>query len=144
MRMLLLINNRQMGLRERYTTVLDSHAGGWITSFMSGMPGDLESIASGYNAVIFELGDPNSEERIAAVKRLRLAGVSVVTHLEGRVAATGVSELAAVGAVLVQLPVTSEHIQSALDTLMLSLRTKQDAAPRLGVRGFFRRWLGGT
>jgi hypothetical protein len=144
MRMLLMISNQQMSLRERYTTVLDTHPIGWITSFMSGMPGEAEAIVTGYDAVIFELGAPDREERVHTTRRLLATGVPVLTHLEGRLAAHQGSELAEAGAIVIPMPLTSEHIQTALDELATRLRKDHHSTPKLSVRGFFHRLLHGA
>lgn len=144
MRMLLMISNQQMSLRERYTTMLDRHPAGWITSFMSGMPGEAEAIVAGYDAVVFELGAPDREERLRTTRQLLATGVPVLTHLEGRLAAQQSSDLTASGAIVIPMPLTSEHIQAALDEVTARLRKGQLSSPKLGIRGFFHRLLHGA
>jgi len=144
MRMLLMIGNQQMSLRERYTAILDAHPDGWLTSFMSGMPGDVVSTASGYAAVIFELGPPDGEERIAQVRTLLDAGIIVVTHLEGRIAFQGTTALQAAGAIVIPAPVTAAGIREALDLLAARIKKQKHDTPRLTLRRFLRRWIRGV
>lgn len=143
MRMLLMISNSQMSLRELYTMVLDSHRAGWITSFMSGMPGDPAAIAGGYDAVIFELGVPNARERVAAALDLCARGrVPVITHVEGREAGPWTQELRDGGVVVVANPVTGGSIGEALDAI--AARRRDDAHTRkVGVVARFRRLFTG-
>lgn len=144
MRMLLMISNRNMSLRELYTTVLDSHSAGWITSFMSAMPTELEAIVGGYNAVIYEIGAADKEERVNTVKRLRALGLPVITHLEGRIATAQSADLLATGAIVIANPVSGSRIELALDTLTQQLRLKKAEAPRMGMRRFFQRLFNGV
>lgn len=142
--MLLIIGNNNMGLRELYTMMLDNHPAGWITSFMSGLPAGVESIVSGYDAVVYELGPADRAERVATAIRLHAAGVPVITHVEGRQAAQRAEELVAAGVLVVPNPVNGAHIEGAIDALVAGMRRARDAAPRIGVRGFFRRLLNGV
>ena len=144
MRMLLMISNNNMSLRELYTTMLDNHRAGWITSFMSGMPGDVESIVSGYDAVIYELGAADKEDRVATARKLRATGIPVITHVEGRQSAQRAAELAAAGVFVIPNPVTGAHIDETLDTLVEQIRKTKEGASRMGLRTFFRRLLQGS
>ena len=144
MRMLLMISNQQMSLRERYTAILDAHPDGWLTSFMSGMSGDGVSTAGGYAAVIFELGPADGEERVSQVRTLLDAGIIVLTHLEGRIAAQGTADLQAAGAIVLPAPVTPAGIREALDPLAARIKKQKHDRPRLTLRGFLRRWIRGV
>ena len=144
MRMLLMISNNNMSLREFYTTILDNHAAGWITSFMSGLPDNVAAIVAGYDAVIYEIGAADSPERVASVKAVRATGIPVITHLEGRQAAARAQELEAIGTVIVPNPLNGARIEAALDALAAGMRTSKKQASRVGVRERFRRFLNGT
>jgi hypothetical protein len=123
MRVLLMISNNQMSLRELYTAVLDTHPAGWVTSFMSGMPSDAASIVGGYDAVVYELGAPNIQDRVTTALSLAKGRVPVITHVEGREAPQWTQELTHAGVEVVANPVTSTHISEALDRLALVLRS---------------------
>lgn len=144
MRMLLMISNNNMSLREFYTTILDNHAAGWVTSFMSGLPDGIGAIVAGYDAVIYEIGAADGAERVSSVKALRATGIPVITHLEGRQAAQRAQELQAVGAVIVPNPLSGARIEAALDALIAGMRTTKKQAQRAGIRGIFRRLLDGV
>ena len=143
MRMLLLISNNNMSLRELYSMMLDAHPGGWLTSFMSGLPAGVESIAAGYDAMIYELGPADKEERVAVVKRLRAAGKPMITHVEGRQAAQRADELRAAGATVIPNPVTGERITEALDAVTATLRPPRRAG-RGGLGTRLRGLFGGS
>jgi hypothetical protein len=136
-----MIGNNQMALRELYSSVLDNHPGGWVTSFMSGMPGAIESIVSGYDAVIFELGAADGPERVPAVKALRQTGTTVITHVEGRQAPQQAEELRKLGLYVVESPVSGVHIEHVLDQLVQARRdgTAGPKRARFGerLRGLF-------
>jgi hypothetical protein len=142
-RMLLIIGNNNMSLRELYTMVFDNHPAGWGTSFMSAMPSGVESIISGYDAVTFEIGSADSPERMDAVKRLRRTGATVLTHLDGRQLAEREQELRATGAYVVANPVNAAHISEALDALSAKLKAQGTGRKRVGVRERFKRILSG-
>ena len=142
MRVLLMINNNNMALRELYSVMLDNHPAGWITSFMSGMPGGVEAIVAGYDAVIYELGAADKPERVAAAISLATAGVPVVTHVEGRAAPQRAQELRQAGVLVVESPLNGQHLQETLDALAARAGArKQQTRPGLGAR--FRRIFGG-
>ena len=141
-RVLLMINNNNMALRELYSAMLDNHPAGFITSFMSGMPDGVGAIVAGYDAVIYELGPADTPERVSAATSLAKAGVPVVTHVEGRAAAQRVQELRQAGVLVVESPLNGQHIGEILDTLDARVRKQQhDNRPSLGSR--FRRIFGG-
>ena len=117
MRMLLMVSNNQMALRELYTLAVDNHPAGWATSFMSGMPEGVNSITSAFEAVVYELGAPDNPDRVKAVRALRQGGAEVITHLEGRQAAEYAEELQAAGAHVISHPVTIAGVTQALDDL---------------------------
>jgi hypothetical protein len=143
MRMLLMISNNNMSLRELYTMVFDNHPSGWGTSFMSGMPNDVESIISGYDAITFELGPADSVDRLAAIRRLRRAGATVLTHIEGRLLGEHDQELRSSGAFIVANPVNGANISAALDELSAKLKKQGTGRRRVGVRERFKRILSG-
>ncbi|MGH2411081.1 MAG: hypothetical protein ACRDGS_12030 [Chloroflexota bacterium] len=123
MRMLLMVTNNQMSLREFYTLAVENHPGGWATSFMSALPEGADSIVSAYDAVVYELGPPDSAQRVTDVKTLRRSGTPVLTHLEGREAPARAEELRAAGAQIVPYPVTIDGISQALDALVSERKT---------------------
>src|SRR6185312_9983869 len=100
-RMLLMVSNDHMSLRELYTLAVDNQPGGWATSFMSGLPSSAEAIVAGFDAVVYELGAPDSPGRVDEVKALLRSGVKVITHVEGRDSAAKVDDLRAAGAFVV-------------------------------------------
>jgi hypothetical protein len=138
-----MVGNNNMSLRELYTSILDNHPGGWVTSFMSGMPGAIESIVSGYDAVIFELGAADGAERVSAVKALRKTGTAVMTHLEGRQATPQTDELRKLGVYVVENPLSATHIEQTLDHLVDGIRSGNAGIRRVGfgerLRGLFGR-----
>jgi hypothetical protein len=131
--------NDSLSLRELYTTVLENHAAGWATSFMSGFPTDVESIVGAYDLVVFELGKADSAERVDRARRVRRTGVDVVTHVEGPEAGRLNDELLRDGIVAVANPLNVEHIEAALD--QVASRRKQRARGP-GPRERLRRFLG--
>lgn len=136
-----MINNNNMALRELYSVMLDNHTAGWITSFMSGMPGDVGAIVAGYDAVIYELGPADRPDRVAAALSLAKAGVPVISHVEGRAAAQHAQQMQQGGVLVVENPLNGQHIQETLDALTARVRKqKQDQRPGLGAR--FRRIFG--
>lgn len=143
MRMLLMISNNNMSLRELYTMVLDSHPTGWVTSFMSGMPADVDAILSGYDAVIYELGAADSPDRVDVVKRMRSGGAQVITHVEGRQAAQRTEELESAGALVVANPLSPTHVSAAIDQLADRLRRPGGNRRRIGFGERLRRMFSG-
>jgi hypothetical protein len=141
--MLLMISNNNMSLRELYTSVLDNHSAGWTTSFMSGMPPAVDTIMSGYDAIVFEIGSADAPDRVAAVKNLVRAGGVVVTHVEGRQAAQRAEELATAGAYVIPNPVSGASINRTIDDVAARLRVSGTGRKRVGLRERFRRLLGG-
>jgi hypothetical protein len=110
---------------------------------MSGMPGAVESIVSGYDAVIFELGAADSAERVSAVRALLKTGTTVITHLEGRQATQQAEELRKLGVYVVENPLSAPHIVQTLDRLVDSIRSGSAGIRRAGfgarLRGLFGR-----
>jgi hypothetical protein len=143
MRMLLMISNNNMSLRELYTIVLDNHTAGWITSFMSGLPEGVESLVVGYDAIIYELGPADREDRVAVVQRLLRTGKPVITHVEGRQAAQRGAALRESGAYVVANPVTDARIAETLDALVKAVRGPS-AVRRPGIGARMRRLLRGS
>jgi hypothetical protein len=124
MRMLLMVSNDHMSLRELYTLAVDNQQGGWATSFMSGLPSGAESIVAGFDAVVYELGAPDRPGRVDEVKALLRSGVKVVTHVEGRDSAAKVDDLQAAGAFVVPHPVTIAGVTAVLDALVAKSKSK--------------------
>jgi hypothetical protein len=124
MRMLLMVSNDHMPLRELYTLAVDNQQGGWATSFMSGLPVGAESIVAGFDAVVYELGAPDSPGRVDEVKALLRSGVRVVTHVEGRESDAKADDLRAAGAYVIPHPVTIAAVAEALDALTAKSKTK--------------------
>jgi hypothetical protein len=143
MRMLLMISNNNMSMRELFTMVFDNHPAGWGTSFMSGLPSAIEGIVSGYDAIAYEIGRADDPARVATVQTLLKAGATVLTHVEGRDVAERESQLRTSGAFLVSTPVNQQHIVEAMDQLTASVRARGTGRHRVGVRERFRRFLGG-
>ncbi len=134
-----MIGNDRLSLRQFYSAVLDNHAAGWTTSFMSGMPSDVESIAGGFDLVICELGRPDTSDRVDMARRLRRAGVDVVTHVEGQESERLRAELVGDGVVVVANPFHADQVAAALE----QVATRRKAAPRVaGARERLRRFLG--
>jgi hypothetical protein len=138
-----MVGNNQMALRELYSSILDTHPGGWVTSYMSGMPSAIESIVSGYDVVVYELGAAEGPERVPAVKALRQAGATVITHVEGRQAPQQAEELRKLGVYVVESPVSAAHIQQVLDQLVQAIRDSAAVRRRARIgerlRGIFGR-----
>jgi hypothetical protein len=126
MRMLVMVSNNHMTLREIYTLAVENHRAGWATSFMSGLPAGADSIVAGFDAVVYELGAPADLDRVAAVKSLLGVGARVITHVEGRDADARADELRAVGAQVVAHPVTPAGVDAALDVLAAQSKGKTD------------------
>ena len=139
MRALLIVGNNNMSTRELYTAVLDSHSAGWTSSFMSGLPEGIESIAGSFDLVAFELGRADSSERVAAAGRIRSAGVEVITHVEGREADRLRDELLHQGVVVVSNPLNADRIAEAVDQVASRRRSNPR---RVGARERIRRFLG--
>jgi len=140
MRMLLMVGNNQMSLRELYTLAVENHPAGWATSFMSGLPDGADSIVPAYDAVVYELGPPDSPRRVIDVKALRRTGTPVITHLEGREAPARAEELRAAGAQIVPYPVTIDGVTQALGALVSQRKT---AARKVGFAERLKRTFSG-
>jgi len=134
-----MVGNGSLSLRELFTTVLDSHPAGWTTSFMSGLPANVESIAGAYDLVVYELGKAESAERLAVASRLRRSGIDVLTHVEGQAADRMRDDLLRDGVFVVANPLDGEHIGEALDRIASH---KKAGALTTGARTRIRRFFG--
>ncbi|MGH2345162.1 MAG: hypothetical protein ACRDG4_08045 [Chloroflexota bacterium] len=142
MRMLVMVSNNHMSLRELYTLAAENHGAGWATSFMSGLPTGADSIVSGFDAVVYELGAPTDPARVDEVKVLLRAGAGVLTHVEGRDADARAEQLRAAGAQVIAHPVTMAGVSEALDALASQSRAGTDRK-RVGIGERIRRTFTG-
>src|SRR5437588_11918052 len=102
MRILMMISNNNMAVREVYTSVLQSRFPGWGISHMSGLPPNPGYILKAYDVLIYELGKPDDARRYKAILALwdelkDLQSVRIVTHIEGPYREGVVAELAEQG-----------------------------------------------
>ncbi len=118
MRVLLMISNRNMAVRELYTAMLGSRYPGWGLSHMSGPPISPATIAKGFDVLIYELGAPDDPKRyrelLALWEQIKELGIRVITHIEGPYREGVVAELAGQGIIVVEEPFTPEHVVAAL------------------------------
>jgi hypothetical protein len=153
MRVLLMISNSNMAIRDSYGTALRAQFPGWGVSNMSGMPSDPGSILKSFEVLVYELGAPSDPRRYQAILKLldeidKEDGLRIVTHIEGTFRAGIVAELESRGIVCVDEPFTQEAIVAALRRVAPRPRRSpeagtatQAAANSMGnrLRGFFRR-----
>jgi hypothetical protein len=152
MRVLLMISNSNMAIRERYSTVLRTHFPGLGVSNMSGLPTDPDSILKSFDVLVYELGAPDDPRRYQAI--LKLLGqldkdtrLRIVTHIEGSFRAGIVAELESKEIVCVGEPFNQETIVEAFQRVAPRPRQARtsaaagQAATSVGgrLRGLFRR-----
>jgi hypothetical protein len=99
-RVLLMISNSNVTLRELYTAVLSNEFPGWRVSFMTAMPERHLEIMAGYSLIIYELGRADDPARLDAVRALGdqlrdYRGTVLYTHLEGLLPDDAVADLSA-------------------------------------------------
>ncbi|GEM_PF-1527308 len=153
MRVLLMISNSNMAIREMYGAVLRAHFPGWGVSNMSGMPPNPGSILKSFEVLVYELGAPSDPQRYRAILKLldevdKEDGLRIVTHIEGTFRAGIVAELESRDIVCVGEPFTPEAIVEAFRRVAPPAR----GAPKAGtttraatgsaggrLRGLFRR-----
>ena len=70
MRVLLMISNSNMSVRELYGMVLRDRHPGWGISNMSGLPISPATIMKGFDVVVYELGAADDPQRYKAVRAL--------------------------------------------------------------------------
>jgi hypothetical protein len=138
MRMLLMVSNDHMSLRELYTLAVENHGAGWASSFMSGLPAGAESIVAGFDAVVYELGSADGPSRVKDVKALLRSGARVITHVEGRDSVAKADDLRSAGAYVIPQPVTIAAVTGVLDALVAKSKTK-GGSKRLGFGERLRR-----
>lgn len=146
MRVLMIVSNSNMAVRELYTQVLREHFPGWGVSHMSGLPSDPLGIVSAFEAVIYELGTADDPRRYKAVlalwEEIKGRPIHVVTHIEGPFREGVVAELEAQGIVCVGTPFTPQAVAEALRRVapQRPVRAPRERGQGLGerVRGLFR------
>lgn len=151
MRVLMMISNSNMAVREVYTLVLRERFPGWGLSNMSGMPPGAAGIINSFDVVIYELGAPDDPRRYQAILSLvDLLGAEVsrpiVTHIEGTFREGVVAELEGRGVIVVGVPFSPDTIAEALKRAVPTATTPkagEQAPPDSGfggrLRGLFRR-----
>ena len=149
MRVLLMISNSNMSVRELYAMVLRERHPGWGISNMSGLPISPATIMKGFDVVVYELGAADDPQRYKAVRALweevkDLGRLRMVTHVEGPYREGIVAELESQGVICVGAPFTPETIAGAFDRV--APRRKATATPKVSgpglgdrLRGLFRR-----
>ena len=119
MRVLLMITNNNVAVREIYGMALRAHHPNWGLSHMSALPSNTGPIVSAYDALIYEIGAANDPKRYKAVlalwDELKGSGATrLVTHIEGPFREGVVAELEAQGVVCVGAPFTPDNVAAAL------------------------------
>jgi hypothetical protein len=99
-RVLLMISNNNVALRELYDAVLRNEFPGWRVSYMTAMPERHLEIMAGYTLIVYELGRADDPRRIEAVRALGdqlrdHRDTILYTHLEGLLPDDVVADLAA-------------------------------------------------
>ena len=143
MRVLMMISNDNMAVREVYTSVLQSRFPGWGISHMSGLPPNPAYILKAYDVLIYELGKPDDPRRYKAILELwgelkELQRVRIVTHIEGPYREGVVAELEGQGIVCAGAPFMPQIIAEALQRVAPPSRAE---SPERGgrLRRLFRR-----
>jgi hypothetical protein len=154
MRVLLMISNSNMSVRELYGTVLRERHPGWGISNMSGPPINPATIMKGFDVVVYELGAADDPRRYRAVLALwdevkELGTVRMITHIEGPYREGVVDELESQGVMCVGAPFTLEAIAEAFERVAPPRKepaTPKESGPGLGarLRGLLRRHAGDT
>jgi hypothetical protein len=149
MRVLLMISNSNMSVRELYGMVLRERHPGWGISNMSGLPISPATIMKGFDVVVYELGAADDPSRYKAVLALweevkELGRLRMITHVEGPYREGIVAELEGQGVICVGAPFTPATIAEAFARVAPPRRvpaTQKNSGPSLGhrLRGLFRR-----
>lgn len=119
MRILMMISNSNVAVREIYGMALREGHPNWSVSHMSGLPPDAGPIVTSYDALIYEIGSANDPRRYKAVLALwdeiKGSGATrLITHIEGSFSEGIVAELEGQGVVCVGAPFTPETVAAAL------------------------------
>ncbi len=118
MRVLLMVSNSNMGVRELYTTVLREDFPGWGVSAMSGLPSNPGSIVSSFDVLVYELNKPDDPRRFKDIQALwaeiKDGPARMVTHIEGPYREGIVSQLESQGVVCVATPFGPETVGAAI------------------------------
>jgi hypothetical protein len=149
MRVLLMISNSNMSVRELYGMVLRERHPGWGISNMSGLPISPATIMKGFDVVVYELGAADDPQRYKAVLALweevkELGRLRMVTHVEGPYREGIVAELESQGVICVGAPFTPQTIAEAFERVAPPRKAParpKASGPGLGERlhGLFRR-----
>lgn len=147
MRVLMMISNSNMAVRELYTQILREQFPGWGVSHMSALPSNALGIVSGYDAVIYEIGPADDPRRYKAVlalwEEIKGRPIHIVTHIEGPFREGVVAELEEQGIVCVGSPFTPQAVTEALRRVapQRPARAPRERGQGLGerMRGLFRR-----
>jgi len=118
MRVLLMISNSNVSVRELYGLVLRERHPTWGVSQMSGLPSNPAPIVQAYEALVYEMGAANDPKRYKAVQalwdELKESGKTrIITHIEGPFREGVVAELESQGVVCVDAPFTPENVVAA-------------------------------
>ena len=122
MRILLMISNQNMGIRDTYTSVLKRDFPGWGMSHMSGLPSDPTSIIGGFDAVIYEMfvaDDPRQYKGAKALwSELKIGHTTpLITHVEGPYRDASASDLRADGVTIVGTPFNAASVSLAFQSI---------------------------
>jgi hypothetical protein len=155
MRVLLMISNSNVAVRELYGLVLRERYPTWGVSQMSGLPANPGPIVQAYEALVYEMGAANDPKRYKAVQalwdELKESGKTrLITHIEGPFREGVVAELESQGVVCVEAPFTPDNVAAAFARVAPAPRQQrkdrqgspaQDKAEggRGLLRGLFRR-----
>ena len=146
MRVLLMISNSNMGVRQLYGQVLRQSFPTWGISNMSGFPISPATIVKGFDIVVYELGAADDPRRFKDLEALwndvkDILDVRFVTHVEGPHREDIVAELEGQGIVCVGAPFSPEAIAATFAMLTPRSHIQRAQGPRLGerLRGLFRR-----
>lgn len=98
-RILMMISNANVSIREVYTVVVQNDLPGWGVSYMSGLPDNPLSILAAFDVLIWELGQADAPDRLLALRTLARqlhevgARTIIVSHVEAH-SESAVDELA--------------------------------------------------
>ena len=131
MRLLMMISNNNIAVREIYGMALRERYPTWSVSHMSGLPPDAGPIVTSYDALIYEIGAESDPRRykpaLALWDDIKGSGATrMITHIEGAFSEGIVAELEGQGIICVAAPFTPENAGAAL------ARIAPAPAPRKG------------
>jgi len=138
MRVLLMISNSNVSVRELYGLVLRERHPTWGVSQMSGLPSNPAPIVQAYEALVYEMGAANDPKRYKAVQalwgELKESGKTrIITHIEGPFREGVVAELESQGVVCVDAPFTPENVAAAFARVApASKQQRKDRKDRKG------------